>query len=71
MTRRIAGAAALLAVGAATWATGVATAAVTWTLVATPLAVSLMLAIQVQSCVNTIRRRPVTWRARVYAERKG
>ena len=40
VTRRIAGVAALLVVGAATWATGVATAAVTWTLVATPLAVT-------------------------------
>jgi hypothetical protein len=42
-----------------------------WTTLATPLAVSLMLAIQVQSYLNTVRRRPVTWRARVYAERKG
>jgi hypothetical protein len=42
-----------------------------WTTLATPLAVSLMIAIQVQSYVNTIRRRPITWRARVYVERKG
>lgn len=42
-----------------------------WTTPATPLAVTLMLAIQVHSYVNTIRRRPVTWRARVYAEKKG
>jgi hypothetical protein len=42
-----------------------------WTTLATPLAVMLMLAIQVNSYLNTIRRRPVTWRARVYAEKKG
>jgi hypothetical protein len=38
-----------------------------WTTLATPLAVTLMLAIQVHSYVKTVRRRPVTWRARVYA----
>jgi hypothetical protein len=38
-----------------------------WTTLATPLAVALMLAIQVHSYVNAVRRRPVTWRARVYA----
>jgi hypothetical protein len=42
-----------------------------WTIPATPVAVTLMLAIQVHSYINTIRRRPVTWRARVYADRKG
>jgi hypothetical protein len=42
-----------------------------WTTLATPLAVMLMLAIQVNSYLNTIRGRPVTWRARVYAEKKG
>jgi hypothetical protein len=42
-----------------------------WTTLATPLAVTLMLAIQLNSYLNTIRRRPVTWRARVYAEKKG
>lgn len=40
-----------------------------WTTPATPLAVTLMLAIQVHSYINTIRRRPVTWRARIYAEK--
>jgi hypothetical protein len=42
-----------------------------WTTPATPLAVTLMLAIQVHSYVNTLRGRPVTWRARSYAARKG
>jgi hypothetical protein len=42
-----------------------------WTTLATPLAVTLMLVIQVNSYLNTIRARPVTWRARVYAEKKG
>jgi hypothetical protein len=42
-----------------------------WTTAATPLSVTLMLAIQVHSYVNTVRRRPVTWRARVYADKKG
>jgi hypothetical protein len=40
-----------------------------WTTPATPLAVTLMLAIQLHSYINTIRRRPVIWRARIYAER--
>lgn len=40
-----------------------------WTTLATPLAVTLMLAIQVQSYINTVRRRPVTWRARIYVEK--
>ena len=42
-----------------------------WTTLATPLAVALMLAIQVNSYLNVLRGRPVTWRARVYAEKKG
>jgi Glycosyl transferase family 2 len=40
-----------------------------WTMLATPLAVTLMLAIQVHSYVNTVRGRPVTWRARIYTEK--
>jgi hypothetical protein len=42
-----------------------------WATAATPLSVTLMLAIQLHSWVNTVRGRPVTWRARVYAEKKG
>ena len=41
-----------------------------WTTLATPLAVTLMLAIQINSYVLAVRGRPVAWRARVYAARE-
>ena len=37
-----------------------------WTVPATPVAVALMVGIQVHSFVNHITRRPVVWRARAY-----